>query len=168
MPTDTRAAELIARLELQPHPEGGYFREVFRSASTVQAFDSREERSAVTTIYFLLKQGQFSRLHQITSDEIWHYYEGAPLELTWGALNGGEYQCRLLGPVAANQSPVLIVPAGDWQAARSTGAYTLVGCSVAPGFEFQNFRMLSDVPAEADAVRSKYPELHGLIGGEGR
>ncbi len=161
--TDTRADELIVQLGLQPHPEGGFFREVYRSTSRVHAFDPAEPRSAVTTILFLLKRGQFSRLHQITSDEIWHYYEGDPLELTWGSLDGSGYERRILGPVAVNQSPVLIVPADDWQAARSLGAYTLVGCTVAPGFEFRSFRMLADSPVETDAVRSRYPELGKLI-----
>lgn len=159
----TRADELITQLGLQPHPEGGFFREVYRSSSTVQAFEPAETRSAVTTILFLLKQGQYSRLHQITSDEIWHFYEGDPLELTFGPLDGRGYERRILGPVATNQSPVLIVPAHDWQAARSMGKYTLVGCTVAPGFEFRNFRMLSDSPSEVAIVGTKYPELSGLI-----
>lgn len=159
----TRADELIVQLGLQPHPEGGFFREVYRSASTVQAFEPVETRSAVTTIFFLLKHGQFSRLHQITSDEIWHYYEGNPLELTFGPLDDGGYQRQILGPVGANQSPVLIVPANDWQAARTMGEYTLVGCTVAPGFEFKYFRMLREYPSDAAMVRSVYPELTSLI-----
>lgn len=161
--SDKRADELIAQLNLQPHPEGGYFREVYRSASTVQAFQPAETRSAVTTIFFLLKAGQFSRLHQVTSDEIWHYYEGDPLELVWGPLDGTPCERRVLGLVAEEQSPVLSVPANDWQAARTLGDYTLVGCTVAPGFEFHNFRMLRDSAAEAAAVRLRYPELNELI-----
>lgn len=159
----TRADELINQLNLQPHPEGGFFREVYRSASAVQAFEPAETRSAVTTILFLLKQGQYSRLHQITSDEIWHFYEGDPLELVWGTLDGTPYARRLLGPVADQQLPVLIVPANDWQAARTLGEYTLVGCTVAPGFEFRNFRMLRDYVDDAERVRSRYSDLETMI-----
>lgn len=158
-----RADELIAELQLLPHPEGGFYRETYRSPFAVQSISPQEQRSAVTTIFFLLKQGQFSRLHQVTSDEIWHFYEGDPLELTWGTLDGAPCERRRLGPVAAGQSPVLVVPAHAWQAARSTGAYTLVGCTVAPGFEFRHFRMLADSPEEAAAVKTRYPELVGLI-----
>lgn len=159
----TRADELILQLQLLPHPEGGYYRETYRSRSAVQLLSPPELRSAVTTIFFLLKRGQFSRLHQVTSDEIWHFYEGAPLELTWGELDGTACEQRRLGPVAADQSPVLVVPAHAWQAARSTGDYTLVGCTVAPGFEFQHFRMLRDLPVEAERVQALYPELAALI-----
>ena len=163
MVTQNRADELIALLQLQPHPEGGYFREIYRSPSLIQTVDPAETRAALTTIYFLLKQGQFSRLHQVTSDEIWHFYEGDPLELTWGQLDGSLYARRLLGPVDGDQTPTLIVPSHAWQAARTTGAYTLVGCTVAPGFEFRYFRMLADSPTEAAAVLARYPELSGLI-----
>ena len=159
----TRADELILQLQLLPHPEGGYYRETYRSRSAVQLLSPPELRSAVTTIFFLLKRGQFSRFHQVTSDEIWHFYEGDPLELTWGELDGTACEQRRLGPVAADQSPVLVVPAHAWQAARSTGDYTLVGCTVAPGFEFQHFRMLRDLPVEAERVQALYPELAALI-----
>jgi predicted cupin superfamily sugar epimerase len=159
----TRADELISALQLMPHPEGGFYRETYRSPSAVQSLSPLELRSAVTTIFFLLKAGQFSRLHQVTSDEIWHFYEGSPIELTWGALDGTPCERRLLGPVAADQTPVLVVPANAWQAARSTGAYTLVGCTVAPGFEFQYFRMLNGLPDEAERVRTLYPDLASII-----
>jgi len=158
-----RADELIAELQLLPHPEGGFYRETYRSPSAVQLLSPPEQRSAVTTIFFLLKQGQYSRLHQVTSDEIWHFYEGAPLELTWGPLDGTPCEQRRLGLVAKGQSPVLVVPAHAWQAASSTGDYTLVGCTVAPGFEFRHFRMLADLPEEAVRVSTAYPELAGLI-----
>lgn len=159
----SRADELIQLLNLQPHPEGGFYREVYRSESTVQAFDPLETRSAATTIFFLLKAGQYSRLHQITSDEIWHYYEGDPLELTCGPLDDRGYRRHKLGPVSKDQSPVLVVPANDWQAARTLGEYTLVGCTVAPGFEFRNFRMLRDLSDEAAAVRTRFADLNHLI-----
>lgn len=161
--THPRAADLIAQLKLLPHPEGGFYRETYRSQSTVHSVSPHESRSAVTTIFFLLKRGQFSRLHQVTSDEIWHFYEGDPLELTWGPLDGTPCERHLLGPVAPNQSPVLVVPAHAWQAARPVGDYTLVGCTVAPGFEFRHFQMLRDVPQEASRIQARYPHLSELI-----
>ena len=111
------ADALIAQLKLQPHPEGGYFRETFR--------DAGDDRAHSTAIYFLLKAGQ-----------VWHVSRGAPLELRIGK------QVQILGPDIENgQQPQLIVPPGIWQAARSLGDYTLVGCTVAPGFEFSKFEM---------------------------
>lgn len=135
-----RALALIETLGLLPHPEGGYYREVFRSAETVQPMDSRPERAALTTIYFLLPAGAYSRWHVVRSDEVWHFYEGAPLELLCGD------ERLLLGPVAPGQAPVQIVPAGVWQAARSQGEYTLVGCTVAPGFDFSDFSLREGDP----------------------
>jgi uncharacterized protein len=156
-----RAAELIRRLTLRPHPEGGHFAEVFKSPHLVHRLEGDDNRSAMTSIYFLLAQGERSRWHQVASDEVWHYYEGDPLELIW------EEQVELrrvqLGPVAMGREPVAIVPAGSWQAARTQGTYTLVGCSVAPGFEFKDFVLLGDVPAEAARLRALYPELADLI-----
>jgi predicted cupin superfamily sugar epimerase len=161
--TSSRAAELIQQLGLKPHPEGGYYREIYRSEISVQAFDPPQPRSAVTSIFFLLERGQFSCLHQIDADEIWHFYEGDPLELIWGSLDGAPYQRQKLGLVDAGQIPVLVVPGKDWQAARSLGDYTLVGCTVSPGFEFREFRMLRDQRAQAAEIRTRYPELTELI-----
>jgi uncharacterized protein len=135
-----RALELIELLGLSPHPEGGYFREVFRSTELVVPADHREARSALTTIYFLLPAGAYSRWHRVLSDEVWHFYEGAPLELLCDDARW------ILGPVGPNQSPVQIVPAGAWQAARSLGEYTLVGCTVSPGFDFADFTLRDGNP----------------------
>ncbi len=140
--TLSRAEELIATLGLQPHPEGGWYAEVFRSASTVQPGDARGSRSALTTIYFLLTAGQTSRLHRVASDEVWHFYEGDPLELTIAPGDLSSLSQTTLGPVGPSSAPVFTVPAGCWQAARPQGAYTLVGCTVAPGFDFADFEML--------------------------
>lgn len=158
-----RAAELIQQLGLQPHPEGGFYREIYRSEIGVQAFAPPQSRSAVTSIFFLLLRDQFSRLHQVDADEIWHFYEGDPLELTWGSLDGSPYQRQQLGRVGQHQRPVIVVPGSDWQAARSLGDYTLVGCTVSPGFEFRAFRMLRDDVHQAAAIRTSYPELTHLI-----
>ncbi|MCX6366560.1 MAG: cupin domain-containing protein [Armatimonadetes bacterium] len=135
-----RAQELIETLQLTPHPEGGFFREVFRSAKTVTPSDGRPIRSALTTIYFLLPAGAYSRWHQVLSDEVWHFYEGAPLELLC------DDERWILGPVGERQSPTHTVPAGAWQAARSLGEYTLVGCTVGPGFEFADFSLRDGNP----------------------
>jgi predicted cupin superfamily sugar epimerase len=137
-----RAAALIASLNLSPHPEGGHFREIYRSSSRVQPRDERGERSALTTIYFLLAGGEVSRWHIVASDEVWHFYEGDPLELLTAADDSFEPVTRhRLGPVNGDTQPVHVVAANTWQSARSTGAYTLVGCTVAPGFEFEDFRL---------------------------
>jgi hypothetical protein len=156
-----RAADLIHTLALRPHPEGGHFAEVFKSPHLVHRLEGDDDRAAVTTIYFLLAEGERSRWHQLAADEVWHYYEGDPLELVW------EEQVEIrrvqLGPVALGREPVAIVPGGSWQGARTTGAYTLVGCTVAPGFEFADLVMLGDVPAEAARLRALYRDLADLF-----
>ena len=154
-----RAAELIETLGLAPHPEGGFFREVFRSRRMVRTDDGRSERWAATTIYYLLAEGDFSRLHRVASDEIWHFYEGAPLELHMLNQPATERRALRLGPVGSNSAPVRVIPAGAWQAARPLGAYTLVGCTVTPGFEFSDFRLMASEPATAEATRKRYPDL---------
>ena len=156
-----RAAELIHILALRPHPEGGHFAEVFKSPHRVRRGEGDDSRAALTSIYFLLAEGERSRWHRVTADEVWHYYEGDPLELVWE--EAGEVRRVQVGPVAMGREPVAVVPAGAWQAARARGAYTLVGCSAAPGFEFADFTLLADVPAEGARLRAKYPELADLF-----
>lgn len=155
-----RATELIRTLALVPHPEGGHYAEVFKSSHRVRPADG-DTRAALTTIYFLLAEGERSRWHRVTSDEVWHYYEGDPLELVWE--EGDAVRRVQLGPVAIGREPVAVVPAGAWQAARARGVYTLVGCTVAPGFEFADFSLLADAPAEATRLRARYPELADLF-----
>lgn len=152
-----RAAELIATLGLLPHPEGGYYGEVFRSRSVVHPDDERPARPALTTIYFLLPAGEVSRWHRVLSDEVWHYYEGDPLELWLADEPLTRVACQRLGPVDLDAQPVRIAAARQWQAARSTGAYTLVGCTVGPGFEFADFTLLRDLPSLAEAARARHP-----------
>jgi hypothetical protein len=160
---DARAAELIGGLGLAPHPEGGYFREVYRSAARVDPLDGRPSRLALTTIYFLLVAGQVSRWHRVASDEVWHYYEGDPLELAVADAGFANVSRRRLGPVADKTQPVHVVIAGEWQAARPIGAYTLVGCTVAPGFEFSDFQMLDAVPDDAATLKQRHPDLAMFI-----
>ena len=158
-----RTAELIRELHLAAHPEGGYYAVVFRSSSTVAPADGRGTRPALTTIYFLLPAGAFSRWHRVWSDEVWHFYEGAPLELLQLSADLVSLTRFALGPLAGDQAPVHTVHAGNWQAARTTGAYTLVGCTVGPGFDFQDFTMLSDASADALKARTAWPEVAGLL-----
>lgn len=138
--SENEIARLVAQLDLQPHPEGGYFREIFRSGDAVEPEDGRGRRSALTTIYFLLAEGDHSRWHRVASDEVWHFYRGAPLELFW--VEGETVERRLLGSGDGDAVHVATVPAGCWQAARPTGPFSLVGCTVGPGFDFSDFEMV--------------------------
>jgi uncharacterized protein len=158
-----RARDLIDVLGLRPHPEGGYFREVYRSAARVQPLDGRAHRLALSTIYFLLAAGQVSRWHRVASDEVWHYYEGGPLELMVADAGFDQVSRRVLGPVGHSMEPVQVVLAGEWQAARPDGAYTLVGCTVGPGFEFDDFQMLDSLSDEAATLKQRYPDLAMFI-----
>jgi uncharacterized protein len=135
IPPSLTAAEIVRLLELAPHPEGGHFRETFR--------DPRLEggRAASTAIYFLLARGERSHWHRIDAVEVWHFYAGAPLLLE-SASDGSAVTRLTLGPdLASGERPQAIVPAGAWQAAESLGAWTLVGCTVAPGFSFDRFEL---------------------------
>lgn len=158
-----RAHTLIATLGLIPHPEGGYYGELYRSEVTVHPADGREPRSALTTIYFLLPAGAVSRWHRVQSDEAWHFYEGAPLDLWMVAPDGQEIRQSRLGPLNGAQRPVWTVPAGWWQAARTTGSYTLVGCTVGPGFDFRDFALARDEPSAAASLRANHAALAELL-----
>jgi len=132
----SEADRLIAQLGLMPHPEGGHFKETFRDCGPAPAGRAAVGRSHSTAIYFLLKAGERSRWHRVDAAEVWHFYRGAPLELCIGK------QTHLLGPeIDQAQAPQIVVPPGAWQMARSLGDYTLVGCTVAPGFEFEHFEL---------------------------
>lgn len=127
------AAEIIERLGLRPHPEGGHFVETFRDAP------GPDGRAWSTAILFLLAKGERSHWHRVDATEIWHYHAGDPLRLD---IDDGRRTVTTLGPdVLRGQSPQGVVPAGAWQAAETTGAWTLVGCTVAPGFDFKGFEL---------------------------
>jgi hypothetical protein len=129
------AEEIVRLLGLAPHPEGGFYRETFRAAAADGG------RGASTAIYYLLRRGEVSAWHRVDADEAWHHYAGAPLELLLSA-DGQERSAVRLGPdLAAGERPQAVVPAGVWQSARSLGAWTLVGCTVAPAFDFAGFEM---------------------------
>lgn len=129
------ADEIIALLGLQPHPEGGAFVETWRHAG------DNGGRGAGTAIYFLLQAGERSHWHRVDADEIWHWYSGAPLRLSVSADGIGVDAQTLGAALAGGEKPQLIVPAGAWQAAESLGAWTLVGCTVSPAFEFGGFEL---------------------------
>lgn len=142
------AAKLIERLALQPHPEGGWYRELHRAAERVET--ARGSRAAITSIYYLLESGQMSRWHVVASDEVWHFYAGAPLELLAYDCDARTLRRRVLGAPTPEHEPIGVIPAGVWQAARSLGEYTLVGCDVGPGFDFTDFRFVASVAGHAD------------------
>lgn len=129
------ADEIIEKFDLQPHPEGGCFKETFRDQNTVGG------RSVGTAIFFLLRAGEVSRWHKVDAAEIWHHYAGAPLELGL-AQEGKAADTLILGTdLEDGQLPQHVIPTGWWQQARSLGDWTLVGCTVSPGFEFSGFEM---------------------------
>ncbi len=129
----TAADAIIARLHLRPHPEGGHYRETFRDEGASGG------RAISTAILFLLKAGERSHWHRIDATEIWHYHAGDPLRLE---IDDGRRTSLIIGAdVLRGEALQGIVPAGAWQAAESLGAWTLVGCTVAPGFDFQHFEL---------------------------
>jgi predicted cupin superfamily sugar epimerase len=131
------AADIIARLALKPHPEGGHYRETFRDSRT-----DANGRAASTAILFLLARGERSHWHRIDAVETWHYYAGAALDLE--IVDGARKTTVRLGPdIMAGEMPQAIVPVHAWQAAQSSGDWTLVGCTVAPGFDFAGFELAS-------------------------
>ena len=128
------ADDVIRLLDLKPHPEGGYFRQTFRDSETVNG------RAVSTAIYYLLKAGEVGRWHRVDAVEVWHWYSGAPLELRLHDESGA--RSVVLGRLLAErQLPQAIVPKHSWQSARSLGAYSLIGCTVAPGFEYSGFEL---------------------------
>ena len=131
------AADVIRLLDLAPHPEGGHFRETFRDVRTIDGV-----RAASTAIYFLLACGERSHWHRFDAAELWHWHAGAALALDIAERDGGPVRRVTLGcDLAAGERPQAIVPARAWQEAESRGAWTLVGCTAAPGFEFTTFEL---------------------------
>jgi predicted cupin superfamily sugar epimerase len=149
------AARIIAALDLAPHPEGGWYRETFRSVRTVTT-SGGATRSAATSIYFLLTSEAFSAFHRIASDETWHFYRGDPIAIEIIAASGAAAR-RVLGEDLALQATV---EAGAYFAAHveTQGGYALVGCDVAPGFAFEDFEL-----AERSALAAAYPEHAALV-----
>lgn len=130
------ADEIIAALGLAPHPEGGYFRETFRDSAAEGG-----DRAHSTAIYFLLKAGEVSRWHRVDAVEVWHWHAGAPLALAIAPPGGAATELKLGPAILDGERPQGVVPKGHWQQARSLGSWTLVGCTVAPGFTFDGFEL---------------------------
>lgn len=135
--THLSADDVTRLLGLQPHPEGGHYRETFRDS---QNNDADSGRAASTAIYFLLRAGEISRWHRVDAAEVWHWYAGAPLMLSI-AESAEKREIRLGTDLLAGERPQAVVPARAWQQAQSLGDWTLVGCTVAPGFEFAGFEL---------------------------
>jgi hypothetical protein len=156
-----KTRELIERLSLVPHPEGGWYREIYRARERVQT--RRGLRAAVTTIHYLLEQGQLSRWHVVESDEVWNFHDGAPLELLEYDPAARRFAHHVLGDVRDGNESVAVIEAGVWQAARSRGEYSLVGCTVGPGFEFEDFRFVSALPDHAAHFTGELAALADLL-----
>jgi len=133
--TSLSAADVIGLLDLKPHPERGHYRETFRDTR------GHDGRAASTAIYYLLAAGEISHWHRVDAAEVWHWYAGAPLELSIALPEGGVTRVRLGPQLDSGERPQAVVPAGQWQSARSLGDWTLVGCTVAPGFVFEGFEL---------------------------
>lgn len=158
-----RADELIAALRLQPHPEGGHYREIFRSPQTVDPVDGRAQRRALTSIDFLLRLGEFSAWHRVASDEAWHLLEGGPLQLWLMPPACDRLEAITLAPVSATSTPRRVVPAGWWQAAEPRGDFAYCAATVAPGFEFADFAFLRDAASGAARLHAIDPSLSRLL-----
>jgi len=158
-----RVAEIITELELRPHPEGGWFRETYRSEMKVRSPQAGAERSAITDIHFLLSGGEISRFHRVLHDEIWNYCEGAPLILHLAVPDGAFTGSVTLGSRGEGRALKHVVPAGHWQAAETAGEYTLVSCAVAPGFDFADFGFLRDAAEQSAKLRQSAPDLARLV-----
>ncbi|MCX6237447.1 MAG: cupin domain-containing protein [Bacteroidia bacterium] len=159
-----RLDQIILKLDLKPHPEGGFFRETYRSAGVI-SHDSLDhsykgERNYSTCIYFLLTSEVFSAFHRITQDEIWHFYDGSPIEIHTIAQDG-VYAKTVIGPdIDREQVPQFVVPGGSWFAATviNPDDYSLIGCTVSPGFDFRDF----ELPLRNELI-SKFPQHEEII-----
>lgn len=148
----------ISQLDLQPHPEGGYFKETYRCPLTYNNEDFDAPRNLSTGIYFLLTKDNYSAFHRIKSDEMWHFYDGDTLFIHV-IHPDGQYECIQLGKDIENgEKPQAIVPARSWFASESKGTFSLVGCTVAPGFDFNDFEM-----AKKEELSKQFPTQKDLI-----
>ena len=150
---------LIDKYNLVPHPEGGYYAVVYESKQAVTSPVVNKDRKAVTHIYFLLLKGQVSLFHKVAHDEIWNFYEGDPVKLI--KYNGSTVEEDVIGSGCSDY--VSIVEGGVYQAAESTGRYSLVGCSVAPGFEFEDFLLLRNDLETKEKLLRKFPDYRKFV-----
>lgn len=156
-----KARELIGKLSLLPHPEGGWYREIYRSRERVQT--RRGLRSALTTIHYLLEQHQLSRWHVVESAEIWHFHDGAPLDLLEYDPATQRLGRHVLGDCRDGNESVVVIEAGVWQAARSRGELSLVSCTVGPGFEFEDFRFVATLADHAAHFTGELAQTADLL-----
>jgi len=162
--TEFSVADLISYYQLLPHPEGGYYKETYRCSEQVpqHALPGRfnGDRNFSTAIYFLLEQGNFSAFHKISSDECWHFYAGGPLNVFVISTDGEVSVIKLGNNISAGETFQAVVPAGCWfaSAPADNTAYALVGCTVAPGFDFADFEL-----AERNSLISQYPQHEAII-----
>jgi len=158
-----RSKELIKLFQLSKHPEGGYFREVYRSDKIGKIDTYGNKRNWMTGIYFLLTENDISRFHRIKHDEIWHFYEGAPVTLTEIHPDSLDINTVTIGQPGPLLTYTHCVKGNVWQSAYSHGPYSLIGCTVGPGFEFEDFEMMNQCKEAKASILSKYPELEKYI-----
>ncbi|MBK9373095.1 MAG: cupin domain-containing protein [Holophagales bacterium] len=164
MATDSDlAVRLASALRLEPHPEGGRYRQVYRSGTVVEDSGRLVRRPALTAILFLLSRGEVSRWHRVLSDEVWFFHEGDPLEVLVVDAELAGVERHVLGRASEGLEPIAVVPAGAWQAARPLGDLALVSCTVGPGFDFADFVLLADLAPEAARLRAGFPGLAELL-----
>ena len=161
---DYAAEKIVSKLNLEPHPEGGYFRETYRSAHEIPGVNLDDRytggRNLSTCIYFLLTSDNFSAFHRINQDEIWHFYLGAPLRLHV-ITHEGEYFNLLIGnDISKGQTPQYVVNGGNWFAAEvvDRNAYSLIGCTVSPGFDYRDFEL-----ASRSYLQERFPKFKEVI-----
>jgi predicted cupin superfamily sugar epimerase len=152
-----KVKKIIEKYQLEPHSEGGYFKEVYRSDQILQSSIHQEKRNSVTHIYFLLTKDQVSCFHKVLHDEIWNFYEGSSLKLI--EFDKGKINETVLD----NDNYVKVVKGGVYQAAESSGEYSLVGCSVAPGFDFKDFSFINSKSKELVDIKNKFPDYFKYI-----
>lgn len=156
--------EIIIQLGLEEHPEGGYFKEVYRSKGLIPEHelsdDFQGDRNYATSIYFLLTSENFSAFHRIRQDEIWHFYRGSPIDIHIIDNTGGYSKVKVGSDLASGQEPQFVVPAGCWFASSVEGnsAYSLVGCTVSPGFDFRDFEL-----AKRGTLIDQFPQHDEVI-----
>jgi predicted cupin superfamily sugar epimerase len=153
-----RISSLVKNLELLPHPEGGYFKEVYRSEELLHSPEFSDSRNLLTSIYFLLTRDNFSAFHRIASDELWYYHEGANCIIHILHQQGGYTRIDLGNEIETGQIFQALVKAGDWFASETSADYSLVGCAVSPGFDFKDFEM-----ADRNKLLLAFPEHSDLV-----
>jgi len=153
-----RPKQIVENLDLLPHPEGGYYKETYRSTVSAEFDGFSGRRDVATGIYYLLEKGDFSALHRIKSDETWHFYSGDALELFEITPDGKLIETRIGNNLEKGEVPQYTVNAGNWFGSRSGGEYSLVGCTVYPGFDFQDFEM-----GEREVLLKEFPQIPEVI-----